>query len=309
LVRSPGRGPRRSASAHQLSLTRSWQKPKLARHPRRLGLALTATSENTPPSVIWTAHRPLPCCGRAGARFLASFLTSIKPAVAWSHLQRLVVSRARLDSMSASGLPAPTDAQLYGEELYGDNFTDEQVERWFADEADAHVRMSGESQAPANYGYRELNRQALFRHIAKSRRFHHALGFGSGFGTELAPLATQIERLTIIESSEGYGRDTALVMPISVVRARPNGDLALSDASVDLATCFNVLHHIPNVSHVLSEFARVLQCGGPPAGERAGYEHGWQLGRIAAWPHAARARHPGRISPRPAQDARIRDRA
>jgi SAM-dependent methyltransferase len=164
--------------------------------------------------------------------------------------------------MSASGLPAPTDTQLYGEELYGDQFTREQVEQWFADEADAYFQMSGESQAPTNYGYRELNRQALFRHIPKSRRFDHALGFGSGFGTELAPLATQIEHLTIIESSDGYGRDPALVMPTSVVRARPSGDLELSDASVDLVTCFNVLHHIPNVSHVLSEFARVLRRGG-----------------------------------------------
>lgn len=164
--------------------------------------------------------------------------------------------------MSTSGLPTPTDAQLYGEELYGDQFTDEQVERWFADEADAYFRMSGESQAPDNYGYRELNRQALFRHIPNSRRFDHALGFGSGFGTELVPLASQIDRLTIIESSEGYGRDPALVMPSSVVRARPNGDLPLGVASVDLVTCFNVLHHIPNVAHVLGEFARVLRRGG-----------------------------------------------
>src|ERR1700733_8954927 len=53
LVRSPRRRPRRSASAHQLSLTHCWLKPKLGRCPRRLALALTAASENTPPSGHW----------------------------------------------------------------------------------------------------------------------------------------------------------------------------------------------------------------------------------------------------------------
>jgi SAM-dependent methyltransferase len=159
-------------------------------------------------------------------------------------------------------LPVPTPAQLRGEELYGDDFTPEQVEQWFRDEAEAYFEMSGDSQEPAHYGYRELNQQALLRYIPAGRRFDHALGFGSGYGAELAPLAGQIERVTIVESSEGYGRDPALVMPTTVLRARPDGGLALPDASVDLVTCFDVLHHIPNVSHVLGEFARVLGSGG-----------------------------------------------
>lgn len=74
--------------------------------------------------------------------------------------------------------------------------------------------------------------------------------------------ARQIEQLTIVESSEGYGRDPALVMPTTVVRAQPSGDLAVGDATIDLVTCFNVLHHVPNVSHILEEFARVLSSGG-----------------------------------------------
>lgn len=164
--------------------------------------------------------------------------------------------------MASPGLPAPTPAQLRGEELYGDDFTPEQVEQWFRDEAEAYFEMSGDSQEPGRYGYRELNRQALLRHIPASRRFQHVLGFGSGYGTELAPLAGQIGRVTIVESSEGYGRDPALVMPTTVVHAQPSGDLSLDDASVDLVTCFDVLHHIPNVAHVLGEFARVLRSGG-----------------------------------------------
>jgi len=164
--------------------------------------------------------------------------------------------------VSAPDLPVPTSAHLRGEQLYGDDFTPEQVQQWFRDEAEAYFEMSGDSQEPGRYGYRELNRQALFRYISPSWRFHHALGFGSGYGTELAPLAGQIERVTIVESSDGYGRDPALVMPTAVVRADPTGNIAVANDSVDLVTCFNVLHHIPNVSHVLGEFARVLCSSG-----------------------------------------------
>jgi SAM-dependent methyltransferase len=164
--------------------------------------------------------------------------------------------------MASPGLPAPTSAQLRGDELYGDDFTAEQIEQWFRDEAEAYFEMSGDSLQPAHYGYGELNRQALFRHIPAGRRFKHALGFGSGYGTELVPLAGQIDRVTIVESSEGYERDPALAMPTTALRAQPSGDIALADASVDLVTCFSVLHHIPNVSRVLGEFARVLCSGG-----------------------------------------------
>ncbi len=40
------------------------------------------------------------------------------------------------------------------------------------------------------------------------------------------------------------------------------GDIGLDSATVDLATSFGVLHHIPNVSHVVAEIARVLKPGG-----------------------------------------------
>jgi SAM-dependent methyltransferase len=38
--------------------------------------------------------------------------------------------------------------------------------------------------------------------------------------------------------------------------------MPLPAASADLVICLGVLHHIPNVSHVLSEMARVLRPGG-----------------------------------------------
>jgi len=97
-----------------------------------------------------------------------------------------------------SSLPPPTPAQLHGAELYGEDFTSDQLERIFQDEAPHYSRTSGAALRPANYGYRELNRQTLLRYIPTTRRFQHALGYGCGYGTELAPLASQIDRLTII---------------------------------------------------------------------------------------------------------------
>jgi SAM-dependent methyltransferase len=43
---------------------------------------------------------------------------------------------------------------------------------------------------------------------------------------------------------------------------RPTGVLEFSDGAFDLVTVFGVLHHIPNVSFVLSELIRVLKPGG-----------------------------------------------
>jgi ubiquinone/menaquinone biosynthesis C-methylase UbiE len=46
------------------------------------------------------------------------------------------------------------------------------------------------------------------------------------------------------------------------VKPSPNGLLPFENNTFDLITCFGVLHHIPNVSAVVSELARTLQPGG-----------------------------------------------
>jgi hypothetical protein len=151
-------------------------------------------------------------------------------------------------------LPDPTRAQLEGHELYGEDFSPGQVALLFAEEASGCSRQSGPALEPRNYGYREQNRQTLLRHVPANRRFRHALGFGSGYGTELVPLADRIERLTIVEAGHGYGVDPALRMPVEVLQAQATGDIALDDAAVDLVTCFGVLMYVPKR---LACFARV----------------------------------------------------
>jgi SAM-dependent methyltransferase len=73
----------------------------------------------------------------------------------------------------------------------------------------------------------------------------------------------RVDRITIIESSDRYSeRGKRLTSPTTFVRAHPSGDIALPDEDADLVVCLGVLHHIPNVTHVLSEFARILSPGG-----------------------------------------------
>jgi SAM-dependent methyltransferase len=146
---------------------------------------------------------------------------------------------------------------LSGQRLYGDDFTAEQVDRWFADEAEAYVELYA-GNPRYEYGYRAVNVRHGFRHLPR-RPYATVLGLGSGYGDELSPIQERIGRLIIIESSEAYRAKPALTVPTDWRAATPDGSFDLSGASVDLATCFGVLHHIPNVRRVVLELGRVIR--------------------------------------------------
>jgi len=163
--------------------------------------------------------------------------------------------------MTARGEEAttPSDVYLSGDRLYGDDFTQEQIERWFAREADAYFAISGSKRQ--EWSYFEWAKRHGYDHLPQTR-FDHVLGFGSAEGAEIIPIKDRVERLTLVDSSSAWNTDPQLEMPIDLKPADPTGDIDLPDASVDLVVCFGVLHHIPNVSHVLGEFSRVLCPGG-----------------------------------------------
>jgi SAM-dependent methyltransferase len=146
------------------------------------------------------------------------------------------------------------DEYFAGERLYGDDFTPDQIERWFADEADAYVDMTGEGVNEC--GYMEWATRYGFRHLPR-RRWRHVLGFGSARGEELTPIASFADRITILESSARYEPHPALPAGVKYIMAEPSGDIALPEQSVDLLVCFGVLHHIPNVTHVVREWSRI----------------------------------------------------
>jgi SAM-dependent methyltransferase len=153
------------------------------------------------------------------------------------------------------------DVYFAGKALYGDDFGDRQIAEWYADEKEGYAELGAKDASTYRYGYHASNTLHAFRHMRKER-FASAMGFGSAYGEEFLPIASRIEALTIVDPSDAFSRRDVYGIPATYVKPDPSGILPFQNNQFDLITCFGVLHHIPNVSFVLSELARVLQPGG-----------------------------------------------
>ena len=136
-----------------------------------------------------------------------------------------------------------------GKTLYGDDFSSDQIEGWFHDEEEAYYRLP-EERAPGLYAYHARNWRHGFRYLPYVP-FRHVLCFGGAYGDELRPILGRAERVTILEPSCEFQNPK-----FEYVKPDISGHLPFADNSFDLITCFGVLHHIPNVSAVVSEMAR-----------------------------------------------------
>lgn len=150
-----------------------------------------------------------------------------------------------------------------GSKLYGNDFSQDQIDAWFADEAEGYFNLTqatGE-EAKYAYGYHALNRRHGFSKLPQ-KRFAHVLGVGSAYGDELTPILAHSDRVSILEPSDGFKSTVLNGVPVSYVKPVASGDMPFDSDSLDLITCLGVLHHIPNVSKVVNEFYRVLTPGG-----------------------------------------------
>ena len=146
-----------------------------------------------------------------------------------------------------------------GQKLFGDDFSLEEIREWYGLEENAcyEVFDQGRKRMPNNdylhwqHGYRWA--------LAGRTNLGKVLGLGSGNGEEFRPLRRWIEHLYIVESAEGYFRND---MTTTYAKAQVDGSLDFSAGFFDTSVNIAVLHHIPNVSHVLSEIFRVLKPGG-----------------------------------------------
>jgi SAM-dependent methyltransferase len=151
-------------------------------------------------------------------------------------------------------------AQAYfsGNKLYGDDFTPEQIVDWYRAEEAGYYEIAQESQDYDGTGWSSVHARNFFRHLGGSH-FGTCLALGSANGDDVSPIATLVDRYVVIEPAEAWWRPQIGGKPAKYVKPAISGSIDLPDESVDLAICFGVLHHIANVSSVITEIARVCR--------------------------------------------------
>lgn len=163
--------------------------------------------------------------------------------------------------MAADAGDVGMEVYFSGKKLYGNDFSQDQIDAWFADEADGYFNLTQSGDGDYAYGYHALNKWHGYSALPK-RRFDHVLGIGSAYGDELEPILGLSDRISILEPSDGFKSTVLNGVPVSYVKPVASGDMPFDSNSLDLITCLGVLHHIPNVSKIVDEFHRVLKPGG-----------------------------------------------
>ena len=159
------------------------------------------------------------------------------------------------------------ERQLSGECLYGDDLSPAAIELWYHQEERGFLNLLtnqygiADSEGNYDYEYEALNRFHAVNSLSK-RHFSCCVALGCAAGSDVEPLAPMIDRFVAIEPSEIWWRPEIGGKPADYRRPSILGDIDLEAGAADLATSFGVLHHIPNVSHVVAEIARVLRPGG-----------------------------------------------
>lgn len=152
-----------------------------------------------------------------------------------------------------------------GVKLYGDDFNEEQIKDWFEHEAEAYANLSEnkpiDEAKNKDYGYNQLNTFLGFRHIKLGNGLK-ALGIGAAYGAEFMPIKNHLKEIHILEPSDQLKADKLDEIPLFYKKPDISGKMPYEDNQFDVITCFGTLHHIPNVSFVVSELARVLKPGG-----------------------------------------------
>lgn len=154
------------------------------------------------------------------------------------------------------------DQSLAGQHIYGDDFDLEQIVTWFKEEEDAYAMLGAKDRDSYSYKYDVMNELHGFKFLNRSKTFERVLGYGSAYGDELKPLLHRLNSIIILEPSDKLKLDDIGGKPALWVKPDMSGRINFPDGFFDLITCFGVLHHVPNVTYVISELGRVLKEGG-----------------------------------------------
>lgn len=152
------------------------------------------------------------------------------------------------------------EAYFRGDVLYGEDLTPAEIEAWYEDEQEGYANLGAKERESYVYCYHALNRMHCFSRLPEGP-FDSVLGFGSAYGDELEPIGPSAKSITIVDPSDAFTSSEIYGVPVRYVKPTISGDLPFDDNSFDLICCFGVLHHVPNVSHVIKEFGRVAKPG------------------------------------------------
>jgi SAM-dependent methyltransferase len=150
---------------------------------------------------------------------------------------------------------------LNGIKLIGDDFSEDELIAWYLDESNAYEKMVNNRDKPYIYEYHGLNTVAGFNFLKKIN-LSSCLGFGAASGLEFLPIKEHIHKLTILDP--GNFPDNSFFGDVSINYVKPNisGCIPLPSNEFDIITCFGALHHVANVTFVISELFRVLKPNG-----------------------------------------------
>ncbi|WP_294289850.1 class I SAM-dependent methyltransferase [uncultured Sphingomonas sp.] len=145
-----------------------------------------------------------------------------------------------------------------GNRLYGDDFDRKAIEQWYRDEEEAYYDLAHDIP---EYEYHAFNRYYAFDKL-KGKHFATCLAFGCADGEDVVPLADNVDKFIALEPAEKWWKSAIGGKPANYIKPSIDGAIPLPEGSVDIAVCLGVVHHIPNVSFVISEMHRVLAKGG-----------------------------------------------
>jgi SAM-dependent methyltransferase len=151
------------------------------------------------------------------------------------------------------------DEYLSGARLQGDDFDDDQLRGWFEAERTGYFDVDPHAQDRPQY--EALHELALYRFVPQ-RQLGLCLALGTAAGNDVAPLAPLVDRFYCIEPARTFWRERIGGKPATYVEPSLRGQIGLPDASAGAAVAIGVLHHIPNVTEVVTELGRVLAPGG-----------------------------------------------
>lgn len=150
---------------------------------------------------------------------------------------------------------------MTGFHLHGDDFGKEQISQWFEEESEYHNAFeNGRWSESYPFVYHYYN--SIFGIGDLLKPGIKVLDFGCAEGLTLSWCKTPVDYHGV-DASETFLEIAKKNNPKGTFKLIRNDQLVpYRDGTFDMILCFGVLHHIPNVSFVLKEFARVLKIGG-----------------------------------------------